>query len=132
MIVVDTQMLVYLAMGGPNANLAKAASVRDDEWVTVPLWRSEFRNVLAGMIRRGELDVAAALAGMDRAWAALTHELEFDGDRVMELVALSKCSAYDLEFVVLAEALGVPLVTNNRQVLDAFPMIAVRAEAFAG
>jgi predicted nucleic acid-binding protein len=50
---------------------------------------------------------------------------------VLTLATRSRCSAYDCEFVAVAQDLGVPLVTTDRQVLRAFPSVAVRPEAFA-
>ena len=40
---------------------------------------------------------------------------------VLDLVGTSPCSAYDCEFVAAAQQLGVPLVTEDRAILDAFP-----------
>lgn len=45
-------------------------------------------------------------------------------------VATSRCSANDCELVALAEELGVPLVTSDRQVLAEFPDLARSPEAF--
>jgi predicted nucleic acid-binding protein len=49
---------------------------------------------------------------------------------VLELASRSGCSAYDCEFVALAQDLEVPLVTNDRQILKAFPTIAISPSAF--
>ena len=49
----------------------------------------------------------------------------------MQLALESNCSAYDCEFVAVAERLGLPLVTEDRRVLAAFPRIAISLEAFA-
>jgi hypothetical protein len=46
----------------------------------------------------------------------------------MDLVASSDCSAYDCEFVPLAEDLATPLVAVNRKKLREFPQIAVSVE----
>jgi predicted nucleic acid-binding protein len=42
----------------------------------------------------------------------------------MQLASTNRCSAYDCEFVALARYLGVPLVTEDRQLLEGFPGIA--------
>jgi predicted nucleic acid-binding protein len=49
---------------------------------------------------------------------------------VLHLAKESGCSAYDCEFVSLAMDLGIPLVTADRQVLRAFPNVAMTAELF--
>jgi predicted nucleic acid-binding protein len=40
------------------------------------------------------------------------------------------CSAYDCEFVALVQDIGVPLVTVDRQVLRAFPNVAISLDEF--
>jgi predicted nucleic acid-binding protein len=52
-------------------------------------------------------------------------EHEVDSRLVLELVRDSDCSAYDCEFVALAMALGVKLVTMDAKLLKAFPKYAV-------
>jgi len=51
---------------------------------------------------------------------------------VLSLVASSSCTAYVSEFVVLARALGVPLVTTDKELLENFPATAVDPARFAG
>ena len=58
-----------------------------------------------------------------REYAVVSH-------RVLHLAKESGCSAYDCEFVSLAMDLGIPLVTADRQVLRAFPNVAMTAELF--
>ena len=48
-----------------------------------------------------------------------------DSRSVLGLVNESPCSAYDCEYVALAMQLGTNLVTMDKQVLRAFPDVAV-------
>jgi predicted nucleic acid-binding protein len=50
----------------------------------------------------------------------------------LQLAVRSRCSAYDCEFVALAQDLRVPFVTADRQVLAAFPATAVSPTDFVG
>ncbi len=49
---------------------------------------------------------------------------------VLELAAETRLSAYDCEFVALAQSLSVPLVTEYRAVLKAFPDRCLTMEAY--
>jgi predicted nucleic acid-binding protein len=70
---------------------------------------------------------------MDQAIDLMRHrEFDVSSLQVLELAAASTCSAYDCEFVALAQDLGVPLVTVDRQILDQFPQIAVSLDSFVG
>ena len=57
MIVVDTNLLVYLYVPSRDTSLAEAVLSRDPFWISTPLWLSEFRKTLAGFIREGALTV---------------------------------------------------------------------------
>ena len=99
---------------------------RDAEWFAPLLWRSEFRNILAGYFRRGALSFEQALAMQSEAEDLLRgDEREVDSLHVLELVRDSNCSGYDCEFVALAMSLGVKLVTMDRKLLRAFPAQAI-------
>ncbi|MCP9821885.1 type II toxin-antitoxin system VapC family toxin [Cyanobium sp. L1E-Cus] len=52
MIVVDTNVLAYLLLPGPKTSLAEALLLEQPRWTAPPLWRSEWRNVLSGYLRR--------------------------------------------------------------------------------
>jgi len=53
-----------------------------------------------------------------------------DTGKVLALAGASGASAYDCEFVALAEELGVPLVTADRRLAERFPAIAVELRRF--
>ena len=133
MIVTDTNLLVYIYVHGQRTGQAEAVLVRDSAWAAPLLWRSEFRNTLLGLVRRREIDLDDAVR--------IAHEAErrMDGAEfsvasqiVLQLATRSRCSAYDCEFVALAQDLRVPFVTTDRQVLAAFPSTAVSPADFVG
>ena len=62
MIVVDTNVLAYLYLLTEFSARAEALLERDADWAAPALWRSEFRNILAGCMRRRALSFAEACA----------------------------------------------------------------------
>lgn len=132
MIVADTNLLAYLLLPGSFTDEAEAVWKKDAEWAAPILWRSEFRNVLAGYVRKGLLTRSAAVDAFRRAEAVIAgHEYPVETARVLALVEASTCSAYDCEFVALADELGVPLVTSDTRILANFPQRAVKPADFA-
>jgi predicted nucleic acid-binding protein len=58
------------------------------------------------------------------------REYEISSVRVLGLVAGTRCSAYDGEFVALAQDLRVPLVTSDARLLTEFPATALAMDTF--
>ncbi len=133
MIVVDTNLVGYLHLAGPNAELAEQVLKQDPDWAAPVLWRSEMRNVLALYVRQGLLALDQALAIMDAATDLMRYgEYEVASHSILRLAQQSGCSAYDCEFVALAEDLQTTLVTSDKKLLAAFPGLAVSPEEFCG
>ena len=131
MIVVDTNVIAYLFLPGDRTDAARLALEIDPAWAAPLLWRSEFRNVLALYLRQHHLKLADALEVQSAAEELMTgREYAVESEVVLALAAASGRSSYDCEFVALAEALGVPLVTSDRQLLASFPETAVSLSAF--
>ena len=133
MIVVDTNVVVYLLMPGPHTVWAQATFRRDPLWAAPTLWRSELRSVLTQYIRRQQLPLSKALEMQVLAEALFAgREYPVDSAQVLEAATASGCSAYDSEFAVLARSLGVSLVTADKQLLSAFPEVAIPLQTFGG
>ena len=131
MIVADTNLIVRFLVQVARTQQAERVFNRDPQWSAPLLWRSEFRNVLTLYIRRGLLSLDEALRLMERAEGLMQgREYEVVSTSVLSLAAASGCSAYDCEFVALAQSLGVPLVTSDTRVLEEFTSTAVSADAF--
>ena len=125
-VVVDTNVLAYYWLPGVHTETAIGLSRVTDRWYVPKLWRSEFRNVLAGYLRRGNLTLVQAQATMEAAEVALLDcEQEVSSMRVLDFVSQSDCSAYDCEFIALAATMNVLLVTEDQRILGRFPDIAV-------
>jgi predicted nucleic acid-binding protein len=129
-IVVDTTVVAYLYLPSEHSAAAEALLEHDSDWAAPVLWRGEFRNILAGYLRRGTLtfdqvcDVQAEAEGLLNG-----SEFELDSAPVLALVRDSDCSAYDCEFIALAITLDTMLVTQDKKLLKAFPTRAVALSA---
>lgn len=129
MIVVDTNVVTYLYVASAETAAAERLLRRDAEWAAPLLWRSEFRNVLVVLIRRRVLtreDAYLAAVAAERRFAGREHSIA--SQDVIRMATDSGCTAYDCEYVAVAAGLSVPLVTTDRQVLRAFPRIAIPLE----
>lgn len=133
MIVADTNLVAYLVLEGERTEAARRVRMRDADWRLPPLWRSEFLNVLATAVRASVLGQDAAL----RAWEIALDlfglcEAEPGGTDVLKTALRHGISAYDAQFVRLAERLGVTLVTGDRRLCKACPKLAISIEEFGG
>lgn len=130
MIVVDSNVLAYLYLPGGFTADTERLLEEDPDWAAPVLWRSEFRNILAGYVRRKALTFEQACSVQAEAESLMAgSEFEVDSRAVLELVRDSDCSAYDCEFVALAMKLDTKLVTEDKKLLRAFPTRAVAISA---
>ncbi len=131
MIVVDTNVLAYRFIQGEKTDLALRTQVIDPDWRVPTLWRHEFMNVLATVCRHGTLSKARCLATWKRANEILSHlEKRADPEAVLSVSIEYGVSPCDSQYVVLAQSLGVLLVTEDRKVQKTFPDLAVSMKEF--
>ncbi|MFQ5685911.1 MAG: type II toxin-antitoxin system VapC family toxin [Candidatus Scalindua sp.] len=124
MIVVDTNIIVYLWLPSDFTEMAEKLLKKDSYWVSSTLWKFEFRNVVSSFYRRKLITYEQALEVIFNAEAQLVNsEYSVNSLKVMEKVKSSKCTAYDCEYVALAEVLNCNLVTNDKKILKSFPSI---------
>lgn len=131
MIVADTNLIAYFFLHGEYSDLAEKAFRKDSQWVAPLLWRSESRNVVLKCIREGYIKFKDAVQIMGEAEGfMMAGEYTVGSLDVLRLASSTDCSAYDAEFVVLAQELGIPLVTMDTMILKTFPKLAVRLDRF--
>lgn len=131
MIAVDTNVIASLWVPNDMDELAYKVLEKDSEWVAPLLWRSEFRNVLAIYLRADIIKFSVALQVSEEAEQLMrSGELEVNSTQVLSFVSDSSCSAYDCEFIALADDLDIQLVTFDKKVIEEFPAITVHPEEF--
>jgi predicted nucleic acid-binding protein len=131
LIVADTNLLAYLLLPSERTRIAEAVFEKDAEWIAPLLWRSEMRNVLVLYMRQQGLTLAQAKETMREAERILRHrEYGVPSERVLEVANETGLSAYDAEFLTIAQDLNVLLVSEDRQILAAAPAVAKSPEQF--
>ena len=133
MIVADTNLISYLLIEGEHTKEARTVWEGDPHWVVPPLWRSEFLNVLAVAVKNDILDSEQAF----RAWRVAVRlfgrsEIEPGGEAVLSVAISDAISAYDAQFVALARAKSLLLVTGDKKLRRACSDVAMSAREFVG
>ncbi len=131
MIVVDTNVIGYFYLSSEYSELAEQLFMKNSSWSAPLLWRSEFRNVLSFYVRKEIITLHDAIQIFETAESLLQHnEYEINSIQVLKLSMESGCSAYDCEFVNLAQDLNVPLVTMDKKLLNNFKNTAVSIQEY--
>ena len=132
MIVVDTNVLLSLYLPTSVSALADAVLQKDPAWIAPSLWLSEMRNAITTLVRARRVDIDHGLAAVEAAEMLMAERsYAVPSNDVLRLAEKSGCSAYDCEFVALAEALETRLVTVDKRLALKFPKIATPIERFA-
>ena len=131
MIVADTSLIASLFLQTSATRTAEAVLEKDPDWTAPALWRYEFKNVLATQVRLMGLPLDQAVALFDEAGGVILEpEIEVEPRAILRLAEVQKLTAYDAEFLALALALGLKIVTLDRAVLRAAPNFALSPDAF--
>lgn len=131
MIVVDTNLVAYTLLEGPQSPWALRVREQDAAWAIPPLWRHEFLNVLATYVQHGGLESQAALMVWNRALELLAPcEHVVDLTAAFHLAITHRVSAYDAQYIALAQSLRVPCLTEDRHLLKTFPRLALSMRQF--
>ena len=131
MIIVDVNLIGALFLQSEQAPLASRIFEKDPDWYAPLLWQSEMRGLITSYLRHKLITLDEAAQIMDEAHALMVdHERYISSNLVFELVSISKCTSYDCEYVALARETNLTLVTSDKQVVGAFPGIAVFPQDF--
>ena len=131
MIVVDTNIIAARTLTSDLTSKARKVEKKDPVWIVPPLWRYEFQNILATAMKAQQITPGDAL----HVWQSvselmLENESEASPADVIDVVAQSRITAYDAQFVALAMELGVFLITEDRGLRSKFAGVAISMEDF--
>ena len=131
MIVVDSNIITARNLTSSLTSAAKQVEEKDPVWIVPVLWRYEFQNILANAIKAKQIKPEQALNIWERVSNILIeNECEPSASRVIDLVAQHEITAYDGQFIALALEMGIPCVTEDRELLENFPSIAISMNEF--
>lgn len=131
MIVVDTNIISYFFISNNSSRLVEKLFTKAPRWHAPLLWRSEFRNVLSKYLRKDILSLSQCFTVLQQAEQLMSgNEYQVTSPQVFDLVASSNCTAYDCEFVALAQHLNTLLVTEDKKIIREFPKVACSIKSF--
>ncbi len=126
MIVVDTNIISYFLIRDEKfSEIVDRLFDYDSDWVAPRLWLDEYMNVLSTHVRNAgmapEISVALLADAID-----LMRDRSFEviPERVMSVARRLECSAYDAQYVSLAEDMGLKFYSFDRRLVERCPDIA--------
>ena len=131
MIVVDSNIIAARSLTSSLTSAAKQVEERDPVWIVPVLWRYEFQNILATAIKAKQIKSRQAQDVWEEVSnILLENEYEPSVSKVIDLVAQYGITAYDGQFIAVALEMGIPCVTEDRELQTKFPGIAVSMDEF--
>ena len=133
MLLVDTNVVVYLLIHGEQTRAAQELRSRDPDWRSEAFLLVEFTNVLAFSIATKRMTLSLAADLLTRATALFDGKLgRIPHSSVLATAVRHRVSAYDARFLALADQLGSRLVTEDARLRAAAPALTQSlAEALA-
>ena len=123
MVVVDTNILVYLLIEGDRTKQAQALLGRDAEWRSEAFVLVEFSNVLATYVRAASLTPEQAQSLMAQAEQRVRGLVNLPHASALRVAQEFGVSAYDARFLATARNLGARLVTEDAKLRAAAPAL---------
>lgn len=131
MIVVDSNIVTARNLTSTLTSKAEQVEEKDPVWIVPVLWRYEFQNILATAIKAKQIKPEQALDIWEKVSKILVeNECEPSTSKVIDLVAQYGITAYDGQFIAVAMEMGIPCVTEDRELQEKFPGIAISMDGF--
>jgi predicted nucleic acid-binding protein len=133
MLLVDTNILVYLLIDGNHTEAAHQLRARDSDWRSEAFLLVEFTNVLVSSVAMKRMTLQMARDSLTSAVALFDGKLaRVPHAAVLAIATQYRVSAYDGRFLALADQLGSRLVTEDAKLRATAPGLTQSlAEALA-
>ncbi|MFH1066458.1 MAG: type II toxin-antitoxin system VapC family toxin [bacterium] len=130
-IVVDANIVAYFFIQGSFTEKAQALFESQPIWATPRLCSHELLNILATLAKTGRDPLNKILDIWRRAHdLLLPFQQEVDMEKALHIACRLHLSAYDAQYLALADALGVPLITQDHKLIAAAPKVAQSLQGF--
>jgi predicted nucleic acid-binding protein len=120
-LLIDTNILVYLMMQGDRTPAAQQLYERDADWRSEGFVMVEFSNVLATCVRIKALAAEQAMKLLQDALVLLPVLTDVTHAQALETATQFGISANDARFIALAKQMRVKLVTEDTKLQAAVP-----------
>lgn len=124
MVLIDTNIAVSLWIENNWTQVARQLLTKDGDWQTEAYCLVEFSNVLTTYARLKLLSANQAKELLTEAENFLSSSLHMaNHHEALSLALKLHVSAYDARFLVIAQNLGIPLITEDKKLRQAAPML---------
>lgn len=131
MIVVDSNIVTARNLTSSLTSKAEQVEEKDPVWIVPVLWRYEFQNILATAIKAKQIKPEQALDIWEKVSGILIeNECEPSASKVIDLVAQYGITVYDGQFIAVALEMGILCVTEDGELQEKFPGIAISMDGF--
>ena len=127
--VIDTNILAYYLLEGIYSDQVLRIAEMDPDWHSESYLLIEFTNVLARQLSANILPLSKAQDVFAQALQKMGNSLhEMPHLEVLALCATYKVTAYDARFLLLAQKLGLKLITEDKKLRTAAPKLTQSIE----
>lgn len=124
MILIDTNIVVSLWIGNDWTESVRQLLSQDDNWHTETYCLVEFSNVLTTYARQKLLSEKRAKVLLYEAESFLSSGFHAANHHdALSLAMHLKVSAYDARFLIVAQSLNLPLITEDKRLRNAAPLL---------
>ncbi len=131
MIIADTNLIAQLVMNQGQGKQARAVYDKDSYWVVPDLWQHEFLNVLANYARFKHEPYDQLLLAWQKAIMLFADGAQpVNMPLALQIAGERNITAYDAQYLALAQTLDVPVITEDRKLRLAAPELTLSMQEF--